>query len=163
MSDDDAPPSLRAGSGADLARRMDSIEKRQDGIEQEVRTLTATVVRVEQNQNHGEELNKLRFDALTAAVGNVGGTLAAFITRIEGIVTGETETAQSRQGRELLRDYLEWRETVDDHIEKSKLERATGAAKTQGMVVALTGGRALVLTLAAVVAPIVAIIVALSN
>jgi hypothetical protein len=78
-------------------------------------------------------------------------------------VTGETETAQSRQGRELLRDYLEWRETVDDHIEKSKLERATGAAKTQGMVVALTGGRALVLTLAAVVGPVVAIVVALTR
>lgn len=130
MSDaEDAAPSLRAGSGADLARRMDRMETRQDGIEQEVRTLAATVARVEQNQNHAEELHRLRFDSLSAAIGNIGTTLATYITRVE----------------------------------KSEMEHATAVAKRQGMVVALTGGRALLLTLAAVAGPIVAIFIALTR
>lgn len=89
------------------------METRQDGMETELRTLAATVGRVETNQNHAEELNKLRFASLETSVNGIAAQLAAFISRMEGIITGEVQTAQTRQGAEIMADYMRWRKEVD--------------------------------------------------
>ena len=83
MSDEESP--VRVGSTADLVRRMDRIEQRQERQEAEMGVLSATVARVEINQNHAAELTKLRFDALERSVADVGGTLRTFMGRIEAI------------------------------------------------------------------------------
>jgi hypothetical protein len=95
---------------------MDRIEQRQDGIEHEVRSLSATVLRMETNQEHAVELNKLRFDALDMGIKAVTGQLESFIKRIEGMLTGEVETVQSRESRALVADYQTWRRWVDRRI-----------------------------------------------
>lgn len=111
---DETPP--RPGSTVDLSRRMDNIERRQDNIETEVRTLASTVGRVEQNQVHAAELNKLRFDALDMGVKTLTADLTGFMARIDGIISGEIETAQSKRGAELVKDYMEWRDGVDARL-----------------------------------------------
>jgi hypothetical protein len=114
-----SPPS-RAGSGPDLARRMDRIEGRQDSIELEVRTLAATVGRVELNQAHATELAKLRFDAIDNGMKAGFSELGAFQQRIEGILDGSIQTQQQRQGAEILADYLSWRKTVDSFMTQGR-------------------------------------------
>ena len=114
MNDEITP---RSGSGADLARRMDRMEARQDSIETEVRTLAATVARVELNQEHATELNKLRFDALDTGLKALTGIVTDFIKRVEGIVDGTVETGQGRAGREMVADYQSWRRDVDNDRE----------------------------------------------
>lgn len=125
MSDDEttvspAPPGARAGSGPDLARRMDRMETRQEAQEAEVKVLSATVSRVELNQKHAEELNVLRFASLDTAVNStkaavdaVRADLSGFMKRIEGMLTGEVQTAQSKQAAEVMADYVKWRAAVD--------------------------------------------------
>jgi hypothetical protein len=92
---------------------MDRIEQRQDGVEKEVRTLAATIGRVEVNQEHAAEVNKIRLDALDAGIKLVSVQVTDFMRRIDGMITGEVETAQSRSGRELVADYKKWREGID--------------------------------------------------
>jgi hypothetical protein len=113
MSDDDPQP-LRLGSTADLARRMDRIEARHETLEAEVRTLAATVARVEVNQINAAELNKLRFDALDTGLKSVGAQLGDFIRRIEGLITGEVQTAQTREAAQMVADYEKWRDGIDE-------------------------------------------------
>jgi hypothetical protein len=108
MTTEETP--ARPGSGADLSRRMDRIEQRQDGIEAEVRTLADSVSRVALNQTHQSELNKLRFDSLDASINNVGATLERFMARINSIITGEIQLPQSVS---LMTDWRDWREEVD--------------------------------------------------
>src|SRR4051812_45041233 len=108
MTDTETP---RAGSAVDLSRRMDKMEQRHEALEGEVRILAQTVGRVEQNQIHVAELNKLRFDALDTGQRALGGQLADFIKRIESIMTGEVETQATRQGQEIVADYREWRKS----------------------------------------------------
>lgn len=113
MPEIDELPSTRPGTYADLSRRMDRMEQRHETLEVEVRTLASTVSRVEMNQNHAVELNKLRFDALDTGLKSIGGQLTDFTKRMEGILSGEVETAQGRQGAALVADYVEWRKAVD--------------------------------------------------
>jgi hypothetical protein len=140
-----SPPS-RAGSGPDLARRMDRIEGRQDSIELEVRTLAATVGRVELNQTHATELAKLRFDAIDNGMKAGFSELGAFQARIEGILDGTIQTQQQRQGAEMVADYLTWRKKVDAYM-------------TQG---SLLGRLAVILVSTNVIAIVVAITAALN-
>lgn len=109
MTDTEARP----GSAADLSRRMDRMEQRQEGFDQRLSSLAASVARVEQNQDHASELNKLRFDALDAGMRSLQIHLADFIKRVEGLVSGEVQTEQMRQGREMVADYQRWRDQVD--------------------------------------------------
>ena len=114
----------RAGTIADLGRRMDRIEGRHETLESEVRALTATVSRLEQNQVHSLELNKLRFDALDTGIRANGNQLTEFIRRVEGLISGEVQTEQTRQGREMVEDYQRWRRDVDgDRARLSRLGR----------------------------------------
>lgn len=113
----------RIGSAQDLSRRMDRVEQRQEDQAREIASLGATVQRVEQNQSHASELNKLRFDALDAGVKGLGGQLADFMKRIEGMISGEVETVQTRQGREILEEYKAWRVGVEERLDTAeKLE-----------------------------------------
>ena len=112
MPDDDMP-STRPGSAVDLSRRIERLEHKYDEI-------AAVVVRVEVNQQHSEELNRLRFASLEQAIGStgrdvakVGTDLEGFMARIEGLISGEIQTNASRQGAELVADYQRWRREVD--------------------------------------------------
>jgi hypothetical protein len=119
--EDQVSTPTRAGSGPDLARRMDRIEGRQDSIELEVRTLAATVGRVELNQQHATELAKLRFDAIDNGMKVGFGELGAFQARVEGMIDGTVQTQQQRQGAEMVADYLSWRKKVDAFMTQGTL------------------------------------------
>jgi len=75
--------------------------------------MSAAVARLSQNQDHATELSKLRFDALETGQRAIGAQLTEFMKRIEGVMTGEVQTEQMRQGRELVEDYQSWRRDVD--------------------------------------------------
>jgi hypothetical protein len=120
----------RPGSAADLSRRMDRLERNHEDLAastaREFAQLSGTISRVEQNQTHAEELNKLRFGALDTAVSTLSADLKGFMSRIESLISGETETAAARQGRELVEDYKSWRreitmqvDTLTDSVEKT--------------------------------------------
>lgn len=115
MSDEDqtAAPASRAGSGPDLARRMDRMETRQDNIEAKVTDLATVVSRVELNQQHATELATLRFNAVDTAVKNIDGTLERFMGRINAIVSGEVQLPQSQQ---IMADYRKWVESVEQRF-----------------------------------------------
>lgn len=104
----------RPGSAADLSRRMDALERNHN-------TLAGTVQLIEANQRHAEELNKMRFESLETAVKGVGTDLKGFMLRIEGMISGEVETVQSREGRALVADYKKWREKVDTTLDQVRL------------------------------------------
>lgn len=108
----------RPGSPTDLSRRMDRLEQNHEALVGQVVSLAGTVARVELNQQHAEELNKLRFGALDQAVGSIAEKLDTFMARVEGVITGEVQTAQSRRGQELVADYQQWRAGVEDRLDK---------------------------------------------
>ncbi len=140
-------PTTRAGSSADISRRVERLEA-------EVSSLTVTVARIEQNQAHTAELNKLRFDALDMGVKSLGGQLTDFIKRIDGMISGEVDTAQSRQGRELVASYQKWREEVDDDLAILKNQNVRQAGLNAGVVQTFGTGKAVVITAAAVITAI---------
>ena len=113
------------------------MEQRQDSTETEVRTLAATVARVEQNQLHASELNKLRFDSLDVGLGTVKATLDRFMGRIEGIITGEVRLPANEK---LMKDYEDreekrdtWQAAVDIRLDKHD------TFETQGRLLARIG------------------------
>lgn len=118
---DETTPTPKPGSYIDLSRRMDRMEENHAVLAKEVGTLTGTVARVELNQRHAEELTKLRFDAIDTSLGTVTGKLDSFVTRIEGIITGEITTAQSKQGAEIMADYQKWRASVEERFDRTDL------------------------------------------
>ena len=95
---------------------MDKLEERQGIVETRVSELGAVVARVEQNQVHAAELNKLRFDSLDTGVKGVTDTLERFMGRINAIVSGEVKLPQAAQGEKLVADYQEWRKGVDSKL-----------------------------------------------
>lgn len=133
------------------------MEQRQDSIETEVRTLSATVQRVEQNQSHAVELNKLRFDSLDTGLKSLGGQMTDFIKRIEGILSGEVETIQSKQGQAIISDYNSWRKGVDADIAELKDNRDNDKARSEGLKDALYFARAALMLAGALAGPIIAI------
>ena len=144
------PDEPRPGSTVDLSRRMDRMETKYDDLATEVGSLKATITRVEVNQKHAEELNTLRFSALDTAVGTVGTKLDAFMERIDKLITGETQTAQSKQ---MLDDYQRWREDVDTRLDRHD------TFETQGRLL----GRIAVLLVTSNVIAIIAAIAALAK
>lgn len=118
------------------------MEKKHDELAKEVVSLTKIVNRVEQNQEHATELNKLRFDALDLGVKSVSGQLTDFIRRIDGVLTGEIETTQTRAGREVIEDYKEWRGEVDHRLDDQDV--LNGQVRLLGrLAVILIGSNAL--------------------
>jgi hypothetical protein len=154
MSEDTTPSSPRPGSTMDLSRRMDRMEEKHDDLASEVRGLTATVARVELNQGHAEEVNRLRFGALDTAINGVGTKLEAFMGRIEGIITGEIQTAQSKTGTEMVEDYRKWRTDVEQRLDNHDKFETQGRLLGRIAVLLVTSNViAIVAAIAAIVRP----------
>lgn len=143
----------RTGSYADLSRRVDKLEET-------VGSLSGAVSRVEVTVEHVRQLSELRFNSLETALKVIDGNLAGFMRRIEGVMTGEIETAQTRQGQKILADYEAFRERMEAHVEESNLIHASAAAKGEGVVLALSTGKAFLLLLIALAGPVITILVA---
>lgn len=158
-ADELAPTPPRAGTYADLARRMDRMEQRHENLEGEVRNLTATVARVETNQEHATELNKLRFDALDNGLKAVSVQTA----RIESILAGEVETAVSRRNAELFAEYQDWREEVDKRLDEQDARNARSEGRNDGVRVAVGGVKGLIVVVAAALSPVITIVALLLN
>lgn len=109
MSETTSSDGVRTGSYVDLARRVDRLEASVAG-------LTSTVQAIELNQKHAETVNGLHFAALNTGIENLGKTVDGFMTRVEGIISGEIQTVQSRAGQELVSDYKVWRGKVDSKL-----------------------------------------------
>lgn len=107
--DEESVPFPRTGSGADLARRVERLEGSVSG-------LTGAVQAIELNQKHAETVTNLRFNAIDTAVAANTKALSDFMARVEGIITGEIQTAGGRQGAELVADYKTWRTSVEKRL-----------------------------------------------
>lgn len=123
------------------------MEARQDEQAKQIGSLAATIDRVEENQRHAEELNKLRFAALDTSVSTLTADLKGFMSRIESLITGETQTTQQRQ---LFEEHNRWRASVEERLEESG-ELSTQVRLLGRVAVFVTGG-SLIGVLAAVVA-----------
>lgn len=148
------PTPARPGTPADLSRRMDRMEAAHETLAKEVGGLTTTIARVEINQTHAEELNKLRFDSVAGSITQVEGKLDRymaklneFITRIEKVMTGEIETQQSRQGQAMVVDYQKWRQQTDDRLDN--FEILSTQVKFLGKIILVFTGSSVLVTLAA--------------
>ncbi len=95
---------------------MDRLEAKHDELAEDVTSLKGTVARVETNQMHAAELNKLRFDSLEASMTALGGKFDAFTHRIELVFSGEVVLPQQRAGQELLAEWQVWRKSVEDRM-----------------------------------------------
>lgn len=161
MNDEEqTPPTTRTGSGADLARRMDRMEARQDNIETEVRTLASTVQRVEQNQLHAAEVSGLRFDALDIGLKSLLAQSNEFAKRFESIMSGEVVTASTKR---ILDEYEAFKSNTERRLDEQDLRNASATAKSQGIFATFTGAKAVLLILAALASPIITIIAILAS
>lgn len=125
-----------------------------DALERNHGDLSLTVARVEQNQKHAEELNKLRFDALEASVRSLGSQLSEFMKRIEGIITGEIQLPAQR---DLLQEYRDRNKRVDARLDALEDARV----RQSGIFVALGGAKGAVVAISAVASPVIVLLVAL--
>jgi hypothetical protein len=144
---------------------MDRMETKHEDLAKEVATLTATTGQVVLNQQHGEELNTLRFKSLDGAVAGIGTDLKGFMTRMEGIISGEVTTTQGRAGQEMVADFVRWRKETDarltiiedvptlitrvDSLEDREMRR-------KGVIEAFSGIKGILLMVAAVASPLIA-------
>lgn len=156
MSDDETIPS-RPGSSADLSRRMDRMERRQDSTDVKVTDLAGVVARVEVNQNHAIELNQLRFTALdnglralasdvSQKLQGLTDELSGFMKRINGLVSGEQTTAQ---GQRMLAEYEKFKGDTEEFINAQSV--LNGQVKLLGrLAVILVGSNVLGLLVAVV-------------
>lgn len=124
---------------------MDRLEQNHELLARDVTTLSATVARVELNQTHAADLNKLRFDALDVGLGTLKSTLDAFMARINGVVSGEIKLPQAVQGEQLVADYLAWRKVVDGRLEDGERARLSDSSSRKGVFETLGVGRSVVL------------------
>lgn len=150
MSTPEDTTAPRPGSSVDLSRLMDRMEQNHEQLAREVSGLTGTVARVELNQKHAEELNKLRFDSLETGVGQANTKLDNFMARIEGLISGEVSTAQSRAGQELVEDYKKWRLTVENRLDGAESFQSQG--RLVGRVIVLLLGTGWIGTVVTVIA-----------
>ena len=111
------------------------MEQNHELLAKEVAGLTGTVARVEINQKHAEELNKLRFDALDQSIKNIDGTLERFMGRVNAIIAGEVKLPREAQAEADRADYLRWRERIDTDLDgihtRNDAIDAIAAARTQ--------------------------------
>lgn len=159
------PP--RAGTYADLARRMDRMEIKHEDLAKDVAVITATVGQVVLNQKHAEDINELRFKSLDTAVGQIGSDLKTFITRIEGMIDGTVETNQARQAAQVMADYMKWRGETDKRLnlieEVPTLVQKVEALeereqRRKGVLEAFSGVKGIILMLCAIASPLIAAI-----
>lgn len=158
-ADGESPVNARPGSGVDLSRRIDRLETTHEALSKEVGGLSTTITRVELNQQHAEEINKLRYDSMHTAIGQVEVGLQAhsdkvtiFMERIEKIMSGETVTQATRAGEALVAEYQKWRAETDLRLD---------AQDVLGTQVKLLGRLAVILVGGSVVTTVVAIYAAI--
>jgi len=118
---------------------MDRMEVSHEVLAKEVAGLTTTIARVELNQNHAEEVNKLRFDSIALGLSTLESKVTTFITRIESIIDGSASTAQSRAGEQMVKDYRLWRDSVEVRLDEADT-LAIQLRFLSRIIVALTGG-----------------------
>jgi hypothetical protein len=107
MSDEQSPGTTNA--------RLSRLEAKYDDLAKQVEGAVSTITRVELNQTHAEELNKLRFGSLDSAVGSLSADLKGFMTRIDGLVSGEQTTAQ---GRQMLDEYMKFKTNTERRLDE---------------------------------------------
>lgn len=134
------------------------MEQKHEELAKEVTALTATVGRVEQNQAHATELNKLRFDALDAGIKSFGAQLGDFMKRVEGIISGEVETTGSRQGQAIIADFTGWRKSVDADLATLLSQNVRQSGINAGVGATFGTGKAIVVTAASVVVAVCAVL-----
>lgn len=130
---------------------MDKIEARQDDQARGMQSLSSTVERIELNQMHATELNKLRFDALEGGVKTLDSNLSRFMARIEGILDGSIPTLSSKQGQAIVDDFTKWRGIVDEDRRglRTIVERTLN--RNAGILSVFTAGQRFFLVLAAII------------
>ena len=128
------------------------MELKHEDLAKDVAALTATTAQVVLNQKHAEELNELRFKSLDTAVSQISTDLKGFMVRIDGIMTGEVETTQSRAGRELVAEWTSWRKEVEAWRDVQDQRNAVQG----GVLKTLSGAKGIILMVCAIVSPIVA-------
>jgi hypothetical protein len=137
---------------------MDRLETAHEALVVQVSGLSTTIARVEQNQTHSEELEKLRWDALNLSLNQMDARvqrqterLTAFIERIDKILSGEIITARSS---EMLAEYKEWHDSVEERF---------GEANTLAVQVKLLGRLAMLLVGGSIITTTVAVYVAMTG
>lgn len=108
------------------------MEVKHEDLAREVAAQRNTLSRVEANQIHAEKINELQFAAMNTSLGQIntaidrldpqlpqkvteiGTKLDKFMERIEGLMSGEVQTNQTREATELVKDYQMWRRDVDN-------------------------------------------------
>lgn len=127
--------------------------------------LSLTVERVESNQKHAEELNKLRFDNLDKTTATLSADIKGWMTRMEGIFTGDLQTAAARDlkaakeqaqrdGAVVMAEWTTWRKG-----QEARLDVLEDAAERRGGVMdTLRGAKGLVLMVMAIISPLIAAI-----
>jgi hypothetical protein len=135
------------------------MEGRQDSLEAKVLDLTTVVTRVEVNQNHALELNKLRFDTLDTSLKTLTSEVTAFMSRVTSLMTGETETAL---GARMLREYEEFRVSTANRLEAMETRAlkidTQSETRSRGILSAAAGVKSVLLILLAIASAAAAII-----
>lgn len=152
MSDEEQAAPARAGSTADLSRRMERVERRQDTIEGKVTELAAVVGRVEANQSHLIELNQLRFSSLDSGLKSLATNFEAFASRINSLISGESTT---QQGARLMAEYEAFRSTTLARLEEhDKFETQGRLLARLAVILVSTNVIAIVVSVAAAVSAV---------
>lgn len=143
------------------------METRQDTTENELRSLSAVVSRVELNQQHSLDLAKLRFDSLDTGTATIAATLDRFMGRINAIVSGEVSLPQNER---LMSDFRKWQDDVNDQLDaldptlQSRVRTLEDRAlRGQGVVEVFGSTKTLLLIIAAFLGPIIGLIALVSR
>lgn len=163
MADSDdltTPP--RAGTYADLSRRMDRMENRHEDLALQVRTVAADIASVKLQAEHVEKLNELRFTSLDKGIHAVESKVDAFIARIEGLISGDVQTPQGKlmmdQYKQFVSDTQSTQQRLVERIEVIEEDHVRRDAARQGLFGALSSTKAFLLMLAAIASPLIAAI-----
>src|SRR4051812_5309543 len=94
--------------------RLSRLEAKYDELAKQLGSAVATIDRVESNQQHAEELNKLRFTALDTSVGTLSTDLKGFMSRIEGLISGEVRLPQQER---IMAEYLAFKDDTETRLD----------------------------------------------
>ena len=155
--------SYKTGSGPDLARRMDRMEDWQRTTEKTLSDQGLTIALVAKDVSHMETMNAQRFGSLEKALGSIETMLTAHMKRVEGVISGEIETPQTKQGQAIIAAYEKKRDEVDARLDALEDQKDQTAARIQGRGDVLSWGKVALITLAPVTVAFLAILTFISN
>jgi hypothetical protein len=99
---------------------MDALERSHTEQAKEIASLHTAISRVEASFVTFEKVSEMQFKSLDSSITALRSTVEPFMRRIDGMLTGEVETSQQRDGRRELEDYRKWRDGVDDFISSAR-------------------------------------------